>query len=260
MLLGDRELYYLLSQHDPEFLRLFKVQADFDDTIDRRKENDAAYARLIAAIVATHKLKPVDADGVARLIEEGARMAEERERLTIEIGRIADIVREADYWSDAGKEKVTGREDIARAIEEQIAAREPPARPRRSRRSSAASCSSIPTGQKVGQINGLSLIDPGDFAFGRPSRITARVHVGPGRVTDIEREVEARRAAAFQGRHDPVGLSRRALRPGGAARRSRRRSSSSSPTARSKATARPRPSSTRFSRRWPKRRSARISP
>jgi len=189
ILLGDRELYYLLNQFDPDFSRLFKVQADFDDTIERSKENDAAYARLIAAIVATHKLKPVDAEGVARLIEEGARLAEDREKLTIEIGRIADIVREADYWSGAAKKKVTGREDIARAIEEHI---------QRSDRLRDRSLETLErgillvdtAGQKVGQINGLSLLQLGDFAFGRPSRITARVHVGQGRVTDIEREAK----------------------------------------------------------------------
>ena len=167
ILLGDRELYYLLNQHDPDFSRLFKVQADFDDTIERNKENDAAYARLIAAIVATHKLKPVDADGVARLIEEGARMAEDRDRLTIEIGRISDIVREADYWSGAAKKKITGREDIARAIEEHI---------QRSDRLRDRSLEVLErgvvlvdtAGQKVGQINGLSLLQLGDFAFGSP--------------------------------------------------------------------------------------------
>ncbi len=189
ILLGDRELYYLLNQFDPDFSRLFKVQADFDDTIQRSKENDAAYARLIAAIVANQKLKPVDADGVARLIEEGARMAEDREKLTIEIGRVADIVREADYWSGAAKKKVTGREDIARAIEEHI---------QRSDRLRDRSLENLErgivlvdtAGQKVGQINGLSLLELGDFSFGRPSRITARVHVGQGRVTDIEREAK----------------------------------------------------------------------
>ena len=85
---------------------LFKVQADFDDTIARSAENDHAYARLIASIVKEHGLKPVDAGGVARLIEEGARLADDREKLSIEIGRIADIVREADYWAGEAERKM----------------------------------------------------------------------------------------------------------------------------------------------------------
>jgi lon-related putative ATP-dependent protease len=189
ILLGDRELYYLLSQYDPDFSRLFKVQADFDDTIKRSKENDAAYARLIASVVATHKLKPVDAAGVARLIEEGARMAEDREKLTIEVGRIADIVREADYWSSAAKRKVTGREDIARAIDEHIQ-RSDRLRTRTQEILERGIVLVDTEGQKVGQINGLSLLQLGDFAFARPSRITARVRMGSGRVTDIEREAK----------------------------------------------------------------------
>ena len=83
-------------------------------------ENDNAYARLIASIVKEHGLKPVDASGVARIIDEGARLADDREKLSIEIGRIADIVREADYWSGQAKRKITTRQDVARAIEEQI--------------------------------------------------------------------------------------------------------------------------------------------
>jgi len=189
VLLGDRELYYLLSAYDPDFSRLFKVQADFDDTIMRSKENDEAYARLIASIVATHKLKPVDAAGVARLIDEGARMAEDREKLTIEIGRMADIVREADYWAGQAGRKITTRDDVARAIDEHIQRSD---RLRdRAQETFARGIVLVDTeGEKVGQINGLSVIQLGDFSFGRPSRITARVRMGHGRVTDIEREVK----------------------------------------------------------------------
>ena len=120
VLFGDRELYYMLSAYDPDFAGLFKVQADFDDTIARSAENDNAYARVIASIVKEHGLKPFDASGVARIIDEGARLADDREKLSIEIGRIADIVREADYWSSQAKRKLTTKQDVARAIDEQI--------------------------------------------------------------------------------------------------------------------------------------------
>jgi len=188
ILLGERQLYYLLADNDPEFRGLFKVQADFDDTIQRSAENDRAYARVIASIVKEHKLQPVDAAGVARLIEEAARLADDRDKLSIEIGRIADDVREADYWArDAGR-AVTTREDVTIAINEQI---------QRADRMRDRSQESIDrnivlietTGTKVGQINGLSVLQLGDFSFGRPSRITARIRMGSGRVTDIEREV-----------------------------------------------------------------------
>jgi len=189
VLFGDRELYYTLSALDPDFAGLFKVQADFDDTITRSSENDHSYARLIASIVKEHGLKPFDAAGVARLIDEGARLADDREKLSIEIGRIADIVREADYWSGQAKRKVTTRQDVARAIDEQIQRAD---RLRdRAQETIARGVVLVDTeGARVGQINGLSVLQLGAFAFGRPSRITARVRLGAGRVTDIEREVK----------------------------------------------------------------------
>jgi len=189
VLFGDRELYYILSAADPDFWRLFKVQADFDDSIARSAENDNAYARLIASIVKEHKLKPFDASGVARLIDEGARLADDREKLSIEIGRIADIAREADYWSGEARRKVTTKQDVARAVEEQIQRAD---RLRdRAQETIARGVVLVDTeGSQVGQINGLSVLQLGSFAFGRPSRITARVRLGSGRVTDIEREVK----------------------------------------------------------------------
>lgn len=189
VLFGERTLYHELAALDPEFQRLFKVQADFDDSIERSAENELAYARLIASIVASHKLKPVDREGAARLIEEGARLAADREKLSIEIGRLADIVREADYWAGQAGRKAITRADVQRALDEHIL---------RSNRLDDRSRESIgrgivlvdTAGEKTGQINGLSVIAHGGFAFGRPSRITARVRMGSGRVTDIEREAK----------------------------------------------------------------------
>ncbi len=189
VLFGDRELYYLLAAFDPDFRGLFKVQADFDDTISWSDENNHAYARVIASIVAEHKLKPVDASGVARVIEEGARLADDREKLSIELGRISDLVREADYWSSEAGREATTREDVERAINEGIQ-RASRIRDRAQEIISRDIVFIDTEGAKVGQINGLSVLQIGTFAFGRPSRITARVRMGQGRVVDIEREVK----------------------------------------------------------------------
>jgi lon-related putative ATP-dependent protease len=188
VLFGDRELYYMLAANDPDFHRLFKVQADFDDSIDRTTDNDQAYARLIASIVKRHELKHVDAGGVARMIEEGARLASDNAKLSVEVGRIADIVREADYWASEAKNDVITRADIDTAIDAHIQRSD---RLRdKSNEGLARGIMLVDTdGAKVGQINGLSVLSLGDFAYGRPTRITARVRMGAGRVTDIEREV-----------------------------------------------------------------------
>jgi lon-related putative ATP-dependent protease len=188
ILFGDRELYYLLAMHDPDFAGLFKVQADFDDWISRSADNNLAYAQIIASIVKEHGLKHADAGAVARLIEEGSRLADDREKLSIQIGRLADIVREADYWAgSAGSSEIT-REAVVRAVEEH-AQRSDRLRDRAQETISREIVLVDTTGAKVGQINGLSVLQLGSFAFGRPSRITARARMGAGRVTDIEREV-----------------------------------------------------------------------
>ncbi len=189
VLFGDRELYYLLAAHDPDFPGLFKVQADFDDTIKRSSENDNAYARLIASVVKEHGLKPLDASAVARVIDEGARLADDREKLSIELGRISDIVREADYWSGQAKRKITSRQDVARAIDEHIQ-RSDRLRDRAQETIDRGIVLLDTEGAHVGRINGLSVIQLGNFSFGRPSRITARVRLGSGRVTDVEREAK----------------------------------------------------------------------
>jgi lon-related putative ATP-dependent protease len=189
VLLGDRELYYLLATYDPDFARLFKVQADFDDSIIRSTENDHNYARVIASIVKQHKLKPFEAAAVARVIDEGARLASDREKLSIEIGRIADIVREADYWAGEAGREITTRDDVARAVAEQIK-RADRLRDRAKETIERGIVLMDTSGAEIGQINGLSVIQLGNFSFGRPSRITARVRIGTGRVTDIEREVK----------------------------------------------------------------------
>ena len=189
VLFGDRQLYYLLAAQDPDFSRLFKVQADFDDTIERTSDNDAAYARLIASVIARHDLRHMDAQGVARVIDEGARRAQDREKLSIEVGRIADLVREADYWAGKADRKVITHEDVTRAIKEHIE-RADRLRDRAQETFERGIVLVDTDGDKVGQINGLSVVQLGDFAFGRPNRITARVRMGAGRVTDIEREAK----------------------------------------------------------------------
>ncbi len=189
VMFGDRELFYTMAAHDPDFDGLFKVQADFDDTIPRTQENYKAYAQLVASIVANRTLLPSDATGVARVIEEGIRMSDDREKLSTEVGHISDILREADYWARKAGHKTIGREDVARAIEEQIQ-RADKIRDHAQESIGRGIVLVDTEGAKVGQVNGLAVLQLGNFAFGRPNRITARVRMGSGRITDIEREAQ----------------------------------------------------------------------
>lgn len=189
VLLGDRELYHKLKEHDPEFSQLFKIQAEFDAQVARTTESELAYARLIAAVLRRKKLKAMDAVGAARLIEQSAREAGDAEKLEINFITLQDIVEEADYWArDAGR-KTIAHEDVLKTLKQRIER----ASHIRDKLSEAVlrDLHMVSTdGEAVGQINGLSVVTIGDSSFGRTNRITARARIGAGRVVDIEREVE----------------------------------------------------------------------
>ena len=188
-LLGDASLYYLLSAADPDFGELFKVAADFGERMDRNSDNQLLYARLIATLVRKEGLRPLDRAGVARVIEHSARMVGDAERLSIRMRSVANLLREADYWAGQAGNGVVTAADIQRAIEAQIY-RSDRLRERIQEEILRGTILIDTEGAKVGQVNGLSVIELGDFAFGRPSRITARMRLGKGEVVDIEREVE----------------------------------------------------------------------
>ncbi len=211
ILFGDRELYYMLAAYDPDFTRLFKVQADFDDTIPRSSDNDRAYARLISSIVREHKLNHLDAAGVARLIDEGARLADDREKLSIEVGRIADIVREADYWAEESGPKRHHRRGHRARRRGARPARRSPARPlagddrSRHRAGRHERLQGRPDQRPVGPAARRLRVRPAD-PHHRP-----RAH-GSGPRHRHRARGEARRPAALEGRDDLVGLPCRPLR------------------------------------------------
>lgn len=189
VLFGDRQLYYLLSELDPDFLELFKVLVDFEDDLERRPETEQVYAGLIATLVQKEGLRPFDRHAVARVVEQGARVAGDAERLSVHMRRVLDLLREADYWAQRrGRAKVS-REDVQAAIDAQ---RQRADRlPRRIVEAIRREQLLIDTsGEKVGQINGLSVITLGEHSFAHPTRITARVRLGKGELIDIEREVD----------------------------------------------------------------------
>jgi len=189
ILLGNRMLYYLLAQYDPDFSELFKVAADFEDEVERSADNDQLYARLIGTLVRRDTLQPFDRDAVARVIEHSARRAEDAEKLSTHMQSLADLVREADYWAAQEKREVVTRADVERAIEAQIKRSD-----RLRERSHEAILRGIlhidTDGERVGQVNGLSVFQLGDFSFAQPSRITANTRLGDGELVDIQREVK----------------------------------------------------------------------
>jgi len=189
VLLGDRLLYYLLHSYDPDFSELFKVAADFEDQMPSDPDNIRLYARLIATLVRRDGLLHFHRDAVARVIEHAARLVEDSERLSIHMLSLADVLREADHWARERDAARVEREDVQRAIDQQIR-RADRLRERIYEEIARGTVLIDTEGARVGQINGLSVIELGGFAFGQPARITATARLGEGEVVDIEREVE----------------------------------------------------------------------
>ncbi len=189
VLLGDRLLYYLLQELDPDFDELFKVAADFEESVDRDRDSALSHARLCAAIVRRNELRPVSRAAVARFIEHAARIAGDAAKLTTRLGDLGELLREADHWAaEAGREAVEPL-DVDRAIEQQRY-RAGRIHERVLEQIRRGTLLIDIEGERVGQVNGLSVVELGHGRFGQPSRITARTRLGEGEVVDIERETE----------------------------------------------------------------------
>lgn len=189
ILTGDRWLYYLLKKFDPEFNHLFKVAADFSEDIDRDSDNTLLFAHMIASLQQEHNFKPFEQSAVALIIEDCSRKAEDAEKLSLHKGNLIDLLREADYWADNSNNPVVKREDVQRAIEARIR-RLDQLRERIHEQVLRGTYLLETEGTKIAQINVLSIIQLGDYAFGKPSRVTATARLGAGKIIDIEREVD----------------------------------------------------------------------
>ncbi len=190
VLCGERPLYYLLSKLDPDLLELFKVLVDFEESMARQQpEAHEVYAMLVATLVGKEELRPFDRGAVARIIDQAARVAGDTEKLSVQMRGIVELLRETDYWAGAAGHDVATAEDVQRAIDTQIH-RSDRVRQRLQEAVRREDILLSTSGEAIGQVNGLSVFQLGEHAFGRPTRITARVRLGRGEVVDIEREVE----------------------------------------------------------------------
>jgi predicted ATP-dependent protease len=189
ILVGDRWIYYLLSDTDAELEEHFKVMADFDDDVARTAENVVAFGRLVGSIVEDKGLAPFDRTAVARIVDEASRWADDARRLSLNVRRLADLLVESAHFAElAAAARVSGEH-----VEAALAARV-----RRHDRIRKLTLRFIEEGthrietegRRVGQINGLSVEGYGSEELGMPIRITAQVRAGRGTVVDIEREVD----------------------------------------------------------------------
>ena len=189
ILTGNPYIYYLLYAYDEESRELFKVKADFDSRMDRTPENTEKYSAFIAQCQKKENLLPIDRSGVARIVEVSSRFADDQEKLSTKFSAIHDLVREANYWAKKAGVEAIKAEHVTKAIDEKVF-RVNRVEERLREMTLEDTLIVDTTTQKVGQINGLAVLDMGDYSFGRPSRITARTYTGKAGIVNIERETK----------------------------------------------------------------------
>ncbi len=188
VIIGSRQLYYTLQDHDPDFQEMFRVLVDFDEDIPLGDDSLEQFAQLMKTRTSEEGMAPMTAAAVARVATYSARLAEHQGRLSARIGDLFQLVSEADFIRQLASEPMTDVGHIERALK---------AKATRTGRVSAriiddmlAGIILIDTaGAAVGKCNGLTVLEVGDSAFGVPARISATVYPGGSGIVDIEREV-----------------------------------------------------------------------
>jgi ATP-dependent Lon protease len=189
VVIGDSMLYHVLYSYEDEFSKIFKVKAEFDSVMARDADVLDKYVRFIRKICLEEKLKPFDPSGTAALVEEAVRLTGRSDKISTRFSDVADLIRESSYWADRNPSPVVTSQHVDRAIE---------ARRKRVdlieekvREMFVDGTVLIETrGEEVGTVNGLSIFDVGDHAFGQPTRITAQTGMGRAGIINIEREAD----------------------------------------------------------------------
>ncbi|MBQ9419449.1 MAG: AAA family ATPase [Synergistaceae bacterium] len=185
---GSPYLYSLLQYYDPEFSKIFKIQACFDVDMPRTPQNENKMAKFVAEFIKRESLRPFDASALSEIIEWSGREAEDQNLLSVEIGKLRELLTESNAWAEA-KQSVVTRNNVIKAIEHKQY-RSGLYQEKLARAFKHGYFHIETSGEAVGQINGLSVIQLTDYSFGHPSRITANVFMGQEGVVNIEREVK----------------------------------------------------------------------
>jgi lon-related putative ATP-dependent protease len=187
ILIGRPDVYQLLLSYDESFNELFKVKADFDTMMPWTEANAKQYAAFVSAVCEAEKLRHLDAPALALLVEHGARLAEDQEKLSTHFGVIADVIREASYYAGLDQMETATDAHVRKAIDERFY-RSSLIHERIKEMIGRDVIKINVQGAEVGQVNGLSVLQWGDISFGQPSRITVSVGLGREGLIDIERE------------------------------------------------------------------------
>ncbi len=189
ILTGERQLYHLLYMLDRDFKEIFKVKAEFDITMDRDEGNLKQYASFICTLCEKEGLKHLDESGIAAVIEYSSRLAADKEKLSTLFAEVSDIVREASYYAEQADSDYIRKKHVEQALEEKIY-RSNLVQEKIEEMIARGTLLIDIDGEKTRQVNGLSVLNLGDYQFGRPTRVTAAVGAGKEGIIDIERQAE----------------------------------------------------------------------
>lgn len=189
LVIGEPWVYHLLYRYDPEFKELLKVKADFDTRMERTDDGLKDYAGVISRLCHADGMKHLDQSGLAGIVEHSCRVSGDRERLSTLFADIEDLVCEAGFWAESEQASVVSGSHVRKAIEEKIY-RSNLVQQRIQEMISNGTIHIMTDGYKKGEVNGLEILDLGDFSFGKPTRITSALGMGREGLIDIQREAK----------------------------------------------------------------------
>ena len=189
LLVGNSNIYHTLLSLDNDFRKLFKIKVEFEDDAPRNLENMQKLAQFAHGYCAKEELPHLDKSGVARLIDYATALTDDKDKLSTKFNDLAQIIGEAATWAKMGKSKIISNKHIEKALEQRI---------QRVKKYDTKYLDMIKddtllintSDSVIGQINGLTIMTIGDYAFGKPSKITANTFMGKEGIINIEREVE----------------------------------------------------------------------
>ena len=189
IMIGDAYIYYQLYYLTDDFKKIFKTKADFDTEMPNQDKNVQDYICFLKKIITDEKLLPFDKKAAAAIIEFGTRLTGKQKKLTTRFVEVADLIREASYWAHAEGSTLVTDTHVDKAYDEKI--RRVAMLEDKIQEMIEDGTIMIDTDKAVvGQVNGLSVYDMGDHAFGRPARITVETSMGRSGVVNIEREAK----------------------------------------------------------------------
>lgn len=189
ILIGDENIYQTLLAMDPDFRKLFKIKVEFADDAPMNKDNIVKLARFVKGYCDHENLPPLDSGAMAKIIEYASKLADNQDKLSTRFTDLSVVVGEASTWAKMARSKVITEEFITKALAEKIdRVKKYDERYMEMIKDDTLLIST--SGSEIGQINGLTIMNVGDYTFGKPVKITANTYTGKNGIINIEREVE----------------------------------------------------------------------